>query len=51
MASTPDDKGSGGDALAGLDYQIDVSVWLALDLILANRLTDELELEPPARRT
>lgn len=41
-----DDKGSGGDALAGLDYQIDVSVWLALDLILANRLTDELELEP-----
>lgn len=46
MTSTPDDKGSGGDALAGLDYQIDVSVWLALDLILANRLTDELELEP-----
>jgi hypothetical protein len=46
MASLCDDKGSGGDALAGLDYQIDVSVWLALDLILANRLTDELELEP-----
>lgn len=46
MASTPDDKGSGGDALAGLDYQIDVSVWLALDLILANQLTDEVELEP-----
>lgn len=46
MASTPDDKGSGGDALAGFDYQIDVSVWLALDLILANRLTDQLELEP-----
>lgn len=48
MASTPNDKGSGGDALAGLDYQIDVSVWLALDPILANRLTDELELEPPS---
>lgn len=46
MTSTPDDKGSGGDALAGLDYQIDVSVWLALDLILTNRLTEELELEP-----
>lgn len=46
MVSLPDDKGSGGNALAGLDYQIDVSVWLALDLMLASRLTDELELEP-----
>ncbi|MDH4557811.1 hypothetical protein E8F11_22005 [Pseudomonas sp. BN417] len=38
--------GSGGDALAGYDYQIDVSVWLALDLMLASKLTQELVLEP-----
>jgi hypothetical protein len=31
--------GAGGDAVAGYEYQIDVSVWLALDLILANKLT------------
>jgi hypothetical protein len=30
----------------GYEYQIDVSVWLALDLVLANRLTHELVLEP-----
>ncbi|TDM67933.1 hypothetical protein CEE99_13645, partial [Lactobacillus crispatus] len=46
MASAAEEKGSGGDALAGLDYQIAIAVWLALDLILANGLTDELELEP-----
>lgn len=46
MISLTEEKGGGGDALSGLDYQIDVSVWLALDLILANGLTDELELEP-----
>lgn len=41
--------GSGGDALAGYEYQIDVSVWLALDLILANRSTQELFLEPASQ--
>jgi hypothetical protein len=46
LTSLSDENGSGGDALAGFDYQIDVSVWLALELVLANRLTDELELEP-----
>ncbi|MEO8836844.1 MAG: hypothetical protein ABI364_08895 [Caldimonas sp.] len=38
--------GSGGASVAGYEYQIDVSVWLALDLVLANRLTHELILEP-----
>lgn len=38
--------GSGGHSIAGYEYQIDVSVWLALDLVLANRLTQELVLEP-----
>jgi hypothetical protein len=38
--------GAGGYSIAGYEYQIDVSVWLALDLVLANRLTRELVLEP-----
>lgn len=38
--------GSGGHSIAGYDYQINVSVWLALDLVLANRLAQELILEP-----
>lgn len=38
--------GSGGHSIAGYEYQIDVSVWLALDLILANRLAQEVILEP-----
>lgn len=38
--------GSGGHSIAGYEYQIDVSIWLALDLVLANRLTQELVLEP-----
>ena len=38
--------GSGGSAIAGYDYQINVSVWLALDLILANKFTSEIVLEP-----
>ena len=41
-----EDGGSGGQSIAGYEYQIDVSVWLALDLVLANRLTHELVLEP-----
>lgn len=36
-------------SLAGYEYQIDVSVWLALDLILAGRLTHELVLEPASQ--
>jgi hypothetical protein len=38
--------GAGADALAGYEYQMDVSVWLALDLVLANKLTHECVLEP-----
>jgi hypothetical protein len=38
--------GSGGHSIAGYEYQIDVSVWLALDLVLANRLAQDLILEP-----
>lgn len=38
--------GSGGHSIAGYEYQIDVSVWLALDLVLASRLAQELILEP-----
>jgi hypothetical protein len=41
-----EDGGASGTSLAGYEYQIDVSVWLALDLVLANKLTHELVLEP-----
>jgi hypothetical protein len=44
-----EDGGAGGTSLAGYEYQIDVSVWLALDLILANKLTHELVLEPASQ--
>ncbi len=40
------DGGSGSHSIAGYEYQIDVSVWLALDLVLVNRLAQELILEP-----
>jgi hypothetical protein len=48
MVTSEEDEGggSGGQSIAGYEYQIDVSVWLALDLVLANRLTHELVLEP-----
>ena len=38
--------GHGSDALAGFDYQMDVSVWLALDLMLSSKLTQAIVLEP-----
>lgn len=38
--------GAGGYAIAGYDYQIDVSIWLALDLVLAGHLTREVLIEP-----
>ncbi|KQR36027.1 hypothetical protein ASF91_20730 [Rhizobium sp. Leaf155] len=41
-----DAAGSGAYSLAGYDYQIDVSIWLALDLLLANRVAQSIELEP-----
>lgn len=41
--------GAGGASLAGYEYQIDVSVWLALDLVLVTRLTSALQLEPASQ--
>jgi hypothetical protein len=47
MAATSDKPtGSGSHALAGFEYQTDVSIWLALDLVLASKLARELTLEP-----
>ena len=41
--------GSGRDALAGYEYQMDVSVWLALYLLVANKQAQELTLEPASQ--
>ncbi|MBJ9953043.1 hypothetical protein I5735_08330 [Acinetobacter baumannii] len=41
-----DNFGSGARSLAGYDYQVDVSIWLALDLMLGSGLTQMIELEP-----
>ena len=41
--------GAGGTSIAGYDYQIDVSIWLALDLVLANKFARELVLEPASQ--
>ncbi|ANI34669.1 hypothetical protein AA098_14735 [Pseudomonas sp. JY-Q] len=38
--------GSGAHSLAGYDYQADVSIWLALDVMLSSGLTQTIELEP-----
>lgn len=38
-----------GDCLAGYEYQMDVSVWLALDLLVANKLANKLVLEPASQ--
>ncbi|MFC0349862.1 nSTAND3 domain-containing NTPase [Undibacterium danionis] len=38
--------GSGAYSILGYEYQIDVSVWLALDLVLAAKLAQEVVLEP-----
>ncbi len=46
MASTEDRVNPAAGALAGFEYQIDVSIWLALDLILASKLASECVLEP-----
>lgn len=44
-----DESGAGAASLAGYEYQIDVSVWLALDLILVSRLAEYLVLEPASQ--
>lgn len=38
--------GSGSHAMTGYEYQIDVSVWLALDLVLSSEFAKEVVLEP-----
>ncbi|MHC3435930.1 hypothetical protein [Delftia lacustris] len=38
--------GSGSRAMTGYEYQIDVSVWLALDLVLSSEFAKEVVLEP-----
>jgi hypothetical protein len=47
-ADGPDgqDAGSGAHSLAGYDYQVDVSIWLALDLMLGSGQARMVELEP-----
>lgn len=43
------DHGAGGGSLAGYEYQIDVSVWLALDLLLGSKQAREMFLEPASQ--
>lgn len=38
--------GSGSHSMTGYEYQIDVSVWLALDLVLSGEFANEVVLEP-----
>lgn len=51
-ATPADDEegaGAGAASLAGYEYQIDVSVWLALDLVVVSQQTGELTLEPASQ--
>jgi hypothetical protein len=41
-----DDPSSGASSLEGYLYQLDVSVWATLDLVLAKRLAGQVVLEP-----
>jgi len=41
--------GAGSASLEGYEYQVDVSIWLALDLILALRAATHLQLEPSSQ--
>lgn len=49
VGTNTDRGGSGAPALAGYEYQVDVSVWAALDLVLARRLASSIELEPSSQ--
>ena len=46
LDSEPSQAGGGAPALEGYLYQVDVSVWAALDLVLAKKLAAAVELEP-----
>lgn len=42
-------QGSGSHTVAGMEYQIDVSIWLALELVLSSKRAREIILEPPSQ--
>lgn len=42
-------SGSGSPSLAGYDYQVDVSVWLGLELVVVTRIAEEMTLEPASQ--
>ncbi len=44
-----DKSGAGAASLAGYEYQIDVSVWLALDLVLVSGQAENIVLEPASQ--
>lgn len=39
-------RSPGNPGFSGYEYQIEVTVWVALDLMLAKGATDEIEIEP-----
>jgi len=39
-------RNPGNPGFSGYEYQIEVTVWVALDLMLAKRAADEIEIEP-----
>ena len=41
--------GRGNPSFAGYEYQIDATVWLALELMLARSVSEELVVEPPSQ--
>lgn len=45
IASPTMSAGAGSWSLLGFEYQVDVSVWLALDLMVSSRLASEMVLE------
>ncbi|WP_429227312.1 hypothetical protein [Inquilinus ginsengisoli] len=45
-ASEEEESGSGAASILGYEYQIDVSVWLALDLVVLSRWAETMVLEP-----
>ena len=40
--------GAGNPGYAGYEYQIEVTIWIALELMLAKAGTDRLNIEPPS---
>ena len=40
--------GTGNLGYAGYEYQVEVTIWIALDLLLAKAGTDSLDIEPPS---